>query len=182
MQKLFLATAFAAIFAAGCKDHASASDDVTLIPLKTFKKDSSDLKPGTPVRILAFSGGKIGHGDSSYYSEFIVLNPATGDTIRILTALISIDDASAGSLKAIYSPPGSFDGNARIFDATFEAPSANEDLFLNVVANQPGEGEKPTTTHARPAHEFVVVDNNPDFFARPYKTTIGVLHFDRRPW
>lgn len=183
MQKFLLATACAAIFATGCKDHPSTASDenIKLIPLKTFKYDSADLKSGTPVRILAFSGAEIGHGDSSCYSEFIVLNPATGDTLRILAALIAVNDGANGTDKPTYTPTASFDGNAKVYDATFETPSANADMFLALVATS-GEGSKSPDPTAKPDQEFVVVDNNPDYFARPFKTAKGILHFDRHPW
>jgi hypothetical protein len=55
MRMPILALACAVVFA-HCKDKSQTTDDdLSLIPFKEFKFDSADIKPGTPISILALS-------------------------------------------------------------------------------------------------------------------------------
>jgi hypothetical protein len=184
MRMLLPALACAVIFAR-CKDKSRTTDDnLSMIPFKEFKFDSADIKPGTPVSILAFTGSKDAEKHTAYYPQFIVVDRRAGDTLRILTTLIAVDDDSAGASKVVYSPPGAFNGNAQVLEAVFEARPEQEDMFLDLVAD--GTVKSPDDAAAGkaavPRKEFVLVDKTVPIFMRPYKTAVGVLRFHQRPW
>ena len=184
MRMLLPALVCAVIFAQ-CKDKSQSIDDnLSLIPYSEFKIDSANIKPGTPINILAYTGCRQAEKHTAYYPQFIVVNRTTGDTVRILTTLISVDDDSMGPLKVVYSPPSSFNGNKQVLDATFEARPEDEDMYLDIVADGP-DSINTKTTAANAAIQrkiFVVVDKDVPIFSRPYKTAIGVLHFHQQPW
>ena len=184
-MRIPLAALACAVIFAQCKNKSlTTDDDLELIPFKEFKFDSADIKPGTAVGILAFTGSKQGENHTVYYPQFIVVNRSTGDTLRILTTLISVDDDSAGASKVVYSPPSAFNGNVQVLDAVFEARPEHEDMFLDIIGDGPEKladntaGGKP----AAPRKEFVVVDKTTPIFMQPYKTAVGVLRFHQKPW
>lgn len=183
MRMPILALVCAVVFA-HCKDNSQTTDDnLELIPFKEFKFDSADIKPGTPISILAFTGSKQGENHTVYFPQFIVVNRITDDTLRIVTTLISVDDDSSGPQKAVYSPASSFNGNAQVLDAVFEARPEDEDMYMDVVADRPDKLDSAASGKPLgPVKEFVVFAKSMPIFSRHYKTAIGVLRFHRQPW
>jgi hypothetical protein len=161
-------------------------DDLTYIPLSEYKYEQADIKTGTGIRILAYSGGKDSKGKDVYYCQFIGIDQSTHDTVRVLTSLISTDSVT-GSSAEIFTIPSQFDGQKGVFDAVYEAPADNQNLMLRLVASLPEDG--PATKQLNAAindstgkKEYVAVNKGADIFERKYKTTIGVLRFHDQPW
>jgi len=175
---------------AGCTGGGSGyhnlHDDLSYVPFDEYKFEQADIKPGTGIRILAFSGGKESKNKVVYDCQFIGINQSTGDTVRILASLISIDSV-AGSSAEIFTIPTQFDGQKGVFDAVYETPSNNQNLMLNMVANLP-EGEpdikqlNASVDDTTGKKEYVVINKGADIFEKPYKTAKGVLRFHNQPW
>ena len=155
--------------------------------MNEYKFEPSGIKPGSPVSILAFSGGKGSKDKKLYYSQFIVVDRASGDTTRILAAMISVDSVP-GSVSEMFTPAGEFDGKKGILDASFEAPGDNNRMMLNIVANMPAgaDAKNLTTTDITDTtgqKEYVLINKNADIFlSRKYKTAKGILRFRDQPW
>ena len=161
-------------------------NDFEEIPLSEYKYEPSAIKSGTAVSILAFSGAKSKEGKKMYYSQFIVLDKATGDTTRVLSTLISTDSA-AGSSSEIYEPTDQFDGGAGVHEAVFELPSDNQNMMTNLLANLPSDVKDVKDINDAMADsvgrkDYVLVNRSADIFSRKYKTSVGVLRFHDRPW
>jgi len=161
-------------------------NDFEEIPLSEYKYEPSAIKSGTAVSILAFSGAKSKEGKKMYYSQFIVLDKATGDTTRVLSTLISTDSA-AGSSSEIYEPTTEFDGNAGVHEAVLELPSENQKMMTNFLATLPADPKDIKDIDDAMADsvgrkDYVLVNRSADIFSRKYKTSVGVLRFHDRPW
>ena len=91
------------------------------------------------MSILAYSGGKSSKGKKLYYSQFVVVDKSTGDTTRILAAMVSVDSVP-GSASEIYIPADEFDGKKGVVDAIFEAPGGNNRWHVSQCKIQDGEG------------------------------------------
>jgi hypothetical protein len=166
-------------------DDGSLANDYTIVPMTQYKFEPSDIKTGSVVRIFAFTGGKESEGKKLYYSQFLVRDPATDDTIRILAAMISVDSVS-GSDAQTYTPAYQFEGAAGIFDAIFEeSPKQNE--MLDLLSNLPSDSVDLKHINAAISDtagrkDYVLINKNADIFTRRYKTAIGVLRFHNKPW
>jgi hypothetical protein len=167
-------------------DPHALGDDFSIVPMAEYKFEPSGIKPGSPVSILAFSGGKGSKDKKLFYSQFIVVDRSTGDTTRILAAMISVDSVP-GSVSERYTPADEFDGKKGVLDASFEAPGDHNQEMLNVVANMP-EGEDARNLAANindttGQKEYVIINKNADIFlSRKYKTAKGILRFHDQPW
>src|SRR5882757_5866132 len=114
-SKTFPAFVIAFSLFAGCTGGPGSHtlhDDFTYVPFREYKFVQADIKPGTGIRILAFSGGKESKDKTIYDCQFIGINQSTGDTVRILTSLISTDSVP-GSTSEVYTIPTQFDGQKR---------------------------------------------------------------------
>lgn len=78
----------------GCDDKATRREDDTYeyIPLNDYKYTQSDIKDQATVTILSFSGGEMCDEENTYYYQFIVLDSATTDTVRIFSACQGYDE------------------------------------------------------------------------------------------
>jgi len=152
-----------------------------------YKFEPSGIKTGSAVSIFAFTGGKTSKEKKLYYSQFLVVDKTTGDTIRILAAAIGVDSVP-GSEHEIYTTVGMFDGQKKILDATFEEPSDNQRLMTDLAASIEAGGDvdlnKVTAafTDTTKKEEYVLINKNADIFTRKYKTAKGVLRFRDQPW
>lgn len=54
------------------------------VKLKDFKFSTTEIKTGTKIELLSFSGGDDLAEDKIYYKQFIGINKSTGDTLRVL--------------------------------------------------------------------------------------------------
>jgi hypothetical protein len=168
-------------------DDGSLADDYTIVPMTQYKFEPSGIKAGSQVSIFAFTGGKTNKDNRRYYSQFLVVDKATGDTTRILAALISIDSVP-GSEAETYTTPGMFDGQKRVLDATFEEPNDKQRLMLNFTASSQADGSPDLNkvnaeiTDTTGKDEYVLINKNAGIFTGKYKTAKGVLRFRDQPW
>lgn len=58
--------------------------DYEFVNLRDFKLSNTEIKEGTKIELLSFSGGDDLPEDNIYYKQFIGVNNITGDTLRIL--------------------------------------------------------------------------------------------------
>lgn len=158
------------------------------VPLSQFSIDSNAIAPGSAVRIIAYSGGKDSKKNDINYFQFIVLNKESGDTVRVLTALIN---TPGDSDKGTYTTPSMFDGSKGVFDATFEPKNSTQNMVINLsMATREKEGDLQAiqkimtdTNNTVTGNEWVVVNKSLQIFGnRNYKTIIGILKFGSVPW
>ena len=157
------------------------------VPLKEYKYSEANIQPGAEVQLIAFSGGKPDDKENVYYYQFIVINLSTGDTLRILTPLISIDP-SAGVETKTYTTPLQFDPAKGITNAFYEVQDSSQNLFLQT--DKMLNGDKVDTSfdvqllmdHIN-ENQLVVVNKSLSMFENPtYKTAVGILNFKKIPW
>ena len=66
--------------------------DYEYIKLKDFPYKLTDIKDGTEIELMSFSGGDVKNEKNKiYYKQFIGINKSNGDTVRIL-ALAAMQD------------------------------------------------------------------------------------------
>jgi len=167
----------------------SGDQEITFKPVKEFNFTPGTLPAGTTLDLIAFSGGKANTKDKVYYYQFIGVDPANGDTIRILSTLISVPDETDAA-KKIYTPTSQYDFAKRIVSAIFYPQDSTHDVSINLISetidNENKEMDldniKSALENKRLKNEFVVVNKSIDIFANEYKTVFGVLHFTERPW
>jgi hypothetical protein len=168
-------------------DDGLLANDYTIVPLNQFTFEPSGIKTGSEVSIFAFTGGKTNTNKRQYYSRFLVVDRATGDTTRILAALIGIDSVP-GSESETYTTPDMFDGQKKVLDATFEEPNDKQRLMLNLTATSQADGSpdlnkvNAAITDTTGKEEYVLINKNADIFAGKYKTAKGILRFHNQPW
>lgn len=162
---------------------------IEYIPYDQYKFEPAEIEPGTAVKLLAYSGGKPSELDGIYYSQFIAVNEATGDTIRLLSTLVSVPGDAATSGK-VYSPTHMFDGTKQITDAVFYPQDSSHQMSIQLLAVTKSENESSETTKLMEdvikdkisSKEFVVVNKSLEIFDNKYKTAVAVLHFEQAPW
>lgn len=154
-------------------------------PLKEFPDTSVQLPSGTAIRILAYSGAdEAKENDRLYYCQFIAINQTTGDTLRVLAAAINVDEASMAG-KPVLSPASTYDFDKGITDATFKVPTEDEKMMIEMMPGMQGDGnlsKKVGETINDSPKEYVMIPAGVPFFARHYKTVIGILSFTQQPW
>jgi hypothetical protein len=158
--------------------------------LEQYQFEPATIRPGTEVKLLAFSGGRRNDKLFIYYYQFIVRDKETGDTLRILAPLISIDE-STGLENKIYTTPLQYSIEKGITDAFYEPKDSTHNLALQTEEWE--ELAKTSTgdsayTLERPLYQItrtqlVVVNKSfPMFENRHYKSAIGILNFKEMPW
>ena len=165
-----------------------AEQSYEYIPLSKFTIDSNAIASGSAIQILAYSGGEESKKEKINYFQFIVVNKRSGDTVRVLTAIINVPGESD---KGTYTSPILFDGDKGVFEATFELKDSTQNMVTNLSALL---GEKDhdmeamkkivaDTSNNASGEEWVVVNKSiPIFENSKYKTTIGILKFSSVPW
>ena len=135
----------------GCK---TEDPNFKYVKLKDFKYIEANIEDGTEIKILSFSGGKTCTSETSYYYQFIGINKANGDTVRILTPCQNVDISSAPPEKGTFTP---WSKTSAIIDDAL-SKSGNEKLI---------------------SKEGIIVFNkrNSDIEEGNYKTAIGTLSF-----
>ena len=180
MKKIVLA-AFIIIYCSQC---SPKGHEYEYVPLSDFKDDSLLLKSETPVKLLAFSGGKDNDKDNIIYYQFIVISQVSGDTLNVLTPLLKIPHYQ-GMEGGIYVPAPEFNPGKKIFDATFER---KKDTLLNLLVQTMGDVSQPGNLppdisgyNKIVKKELVSVNNSLPGFKNNYKTVVGILAFDQDP-
>jgi len=170
----------------GCSNEPEHSYEY--IPLSQFTIDSNAIEPGSAVQIIAYSGGKESKKKNINYFQFIVVNKKSGDTVRVLTALINVPGDSD---KGTYTTPTMFDGNKGVFEATFEPKDSTQNMLINlstVVDEKDGNLQAmkeivSDSSNTVAGEEWVVVNKSLHIFENAnYKTTVGILKFGSIPW
>ena len=127
---------------------------IVFTPLNENSFVMDSLPGGTLLDLIAYSGGKKNTKDDIYYYQFIGVNKENGDTIRILSTIISVPDEKDPANK-IYSPTSQYDPKKRILSTVY---------------------------YPQDSSHRIAIDKSIDIFQRNYKTVFGVLHFDEIPW
>jgi hypothetical protein len=157
------------------------------VPLEEYKYSKANIQAETEVELLAFSGGKESGEKSVYYYQFMVRDKSTGDTLRILTPLISVDQ-SAGVDNKTYTTPLQYDVAKGITNAFYEPMDSSQNLLLQTESlDKLGKNDSSVNIEALMSKidkpQFVVVNKSMDVFENPnYRTAIGVLNFKKIPW
>jgi DNA-directed RNA polymerase beta' subunit len=157
------------------------------IPLAEYKYNQASIEPGTRMQLLGFSGGKGNDKETIYYYQFIVLNEATGDTLRILSPLISFNDPESDE-KKVYTTPLQFDADKGVYQAIYERQDSSQNLILQTEALTKNGALDSSVDFQALADEIkfkqlVVINKTIPMFENPnYQTAIGILHFQEIPW
>src|SRR6185369_11747645 len=124
--------------------------------------------------------------DNAYYYQFIGINSRNGDTVRILTPLISFPSPENPTQKT-FTMPTMINGSKQISEATYNLTDSNSNLMLQVSMN-PEQGkisnseELASLMHGMKMKQWVVVNKSMSIFEDPsYPTAIGILHFSEKP-
>ncbi len=154
-------------------------------PLSQFQDTPVSLSSGTPIRILAFSGGEVGKAtDELHYCQFIGINQSTGDTVRILTAAIDVEEAGSDGKPAL-TPSTTYDFDKGVNDATFKVPTENDEMIIKMIPQLQGGNNVPKNLGEDKndvVKEYVMIPEGEPFFSRHYKTAAGILSFHQQPW
>jgi hypothetical protein len=191
MKKDFpLLALFTAIIFSCCSGPGYAPGGTSFVyrSLHDLKYDAADLKSGTAVNILGFSSGQRQTKDTVFYSQFLVIDNTSGDTIRILTPMISIDNP-APDTTLTYTMPMQYDMDKGVRNASFEPMDSTKNRVLNIQgnfsdgtmnnANKTGdEAFKADSSRV----SLVIYDPGIPQFEKNYKMAIGVLRFKDQPW
>ena len=185
----FITHLFIVILVAGfgsCKLNNRAFQTYEYMPLEQYEYKQAGIQPGTEVELLAFSGGKEGDENSVYYYQFIVLDKANGDTLRILTPLISVEEPDLPNKT--YTTPLLYDPEKGITNAFYERMDSTQNLLLQVEKFTKSGGSLDSVDinsmmKMVDKKQFVVINKSMPEFENPnYRTAIGVLNFKGMPW
>ena len=156
------------------------------VPLEEYRYVKASLDSGTTLRLLLFSGGAPQDKDHLYYYQFICLNPATGDTVRILSPLVSFSDPDNPNT---YTSPLQIDPHSGVQTATYQpmaGPWLNLALQIQELPTESGDlppGLVDSLQAQVHQKQYVVINNAMEAFrTHRYNTAVGILHFAQRPW
>jgi hypothetical protein len=181
------ATIAGALFFSGCghSERGDAQAHAPSKPLAEFQLDSTAVASGTEIKIVGYAGANKNSKDTLNYSQFIGINEATEDTIRILTAYIAVAEEGATS-NPVFVSPLMFNGAVR--EATFQIPDASQEILMKISPELEKEGSDPDLQKLGAIatdsvqQKYVVVRDNIRLFAVPRKTVAGILVFKQKPW
>lgn len=167
--------------ASGPSSHARQT---SYLPLSSFTPPELTLDSGTRLTILGFSGGAVSDTAIIYF-PFIVTNDQTGDTIRILSSLISVDNED-DPLKETFSPASAYNMDKGIRKAIFEPVTENQSTIQELAALSTGKvdaGIVTTLQDSKKKPAYIIVNNSFPILQDPrIKTAVGVLRFKQIPW
>jgi hypothetical protein len=188
-MKILTAAFFAFLFTAAFSS-CRAKQEFEYVPLEEYTYEKANIQPGTEVELLAFSGGRRNDKEDVYYYQFIVVSKETGDTLRILTPLISIDDLT-GTANKTYTTPLQYNPEKGITNAFYEPKDSSQNLLLQTEeladlakTNMPDSSlDIGTLMNTLNKNQLVVVNKSIRIFQNPrYPTAIGTLNFKQIPW
>jgi hypothetical protein len=156
------------------------------IPLEDYKYETVVIEPGAEMKLLAFSQGRENDGKTINYYQFIVIRVPQGDTLRILTPLISVPSSTSSNGK-LYTTPLQFDAAPGVTKAFYSPRDSSVMVTMNLENMARGKNmdlDKITESLKGKItfKEFVVLNHNIDLFDRDYPTAMGVLDFKEVPW
>jgi hypothetical protein len=184
-MKYFLFLLVASTLCWSCNYNRSLAE-LTMKPLSEAGFIIDSLPQGTPVNIVAWSGGMEEDKNGVYLEQFIVVDKNNGDTVRVLTRFISVPGEDENN--DIYSPASTYDPDMDIRDAIYKQQREDERVFDAVTISQNADGEMDTgavmkaITDSAELRKFVVMNSRYPIFSRTYKTVLGRLHFEMKPW
>ena len=151
-MKLKMAFVFLSFVAFSCKNN-NADHDFDYVKLKDFKFTKAELKPLSEIELLSVSGGKQCTGTEIYFYQFVGIDKATGDTVRILSPCQTYDEVKAPR-TGTYIPMDDSPEGINKFTGNVEKGSAVDS-----------------------DHFFVVINKKHFTETRNYKTVIGGIGF-----
>jgi hypothetical protein len=188
MNRIIILGCISFFICTGCSNSGTKHEhSYEYVPLSEYKVDSANIKPDAEVRIIGFSGGDKSEKDQVNYFQFLVTEKESGDTVRILAPLICITK-EAGVENDTYTTPSQFDGSKGVFDAVFVLKDSTQNMMINVDAaplptDENIESIKNSLSNTVNGKEMVVVNKSiPNFENPAYKTAIGILKFNKKPW
>lgn len=156
--------------------------------LEDMRYTTDSIEPGTPLKLIAYSGGIPSNKDVIYYYQFIGVDEKNNDTIRILSAIISYDDEKSVAGK-IYTPTSEYDPSKSKLSVKFYPQDSIANMVINlsspeIVDGLPADNLEKIKEAANSRiikDQLVAVNKSIDIFENNYKTVIGVLHFNDKP-
>ena len=188
MKNLLLLFSALVVFSRCNQGHKEGSftAQYTKQPLKEFADTITEIPSGTAIELLANSGGEEDKkGDGVNYCQFIGIDKTTGDTVRILATVINVEEAGTDG-KPVLTPATTYDFDKGIRDATFRVPTEDDKRMIALLpALQGGQTDVTklnSVAESTPVNEYVLIPQGEPFFARHYKTVVGILSFKQQPW
>lgn len=185
MRTMFLSF-FCIVVLASCHFSNQVEHHYDYVALDDYQHIPTQLENGTPLRLIAFSGGKPSDKEQILYYQFIGVNEVNGDTLRILTPYISVK--SDADTSKTYMTPLQYDGSNQVVDAYFYNMDSNMKFLMQVdIIEKAGNIDTAALAKSMDntdvdGKQFVVINKSMDLFQRSYKTAIGTLHFKEIPW
>jgi hypothetical protein len=133
--------------------------------LDALKYERGDIREGTKIRILSFSGGPECTGKTSYYYQFIGINKETNDTVRILSPCQTIPEGNTPT-EGTFS---SWEKNSATLDQALDALKTDHDELKDL--------DKKDFDFEGTNRKVVFNKKQLDIETRNYKTVIGSLGF-----
>jgi hypothetical protein len=187
MKKIVFVFLFLTIFSYCNNNHevTGNASGIEYTALKDFSFTAADLPSGTPLRILGYSGGReIRSKDSVYLYEFLCVNKQTGDTVKVFSTLISVDNPD--NPQPTYTTPHLFDGEKHVYDAVFETVDPQKErLFLITSATADPKDLNATNlgdTLGNLKRIVILNKSLPLMTEQRFKSAFGCLHFKQQPW
>jgi hypothetical protein len=182
ITRLLILTSVILTSFASCKPKQS----FLYIPLEKYKYMEAKIQPGRELELLAFSGGKKSDEESLYYYQFLVLDKATKDTLRIFTPIISFE-SSEGTTDKTYTTPLQYDPGKGITTAFYEPKDSTVNFALQAESLKNYKSGDAIDLNSLMGSinkkQFVVINRSmPEFDDPHYQAVIGVLHFKDQPW
>lgn len=153
-------------------------------PLKEFADSVTSIPSGTEIELLAYSGGET-KSDGVDYCQYIGFDKTAGDTVRVLAAAISVEGASENG-KSVLTPATTYDFDKGVRDAIFKVPTDDDKKMIAMMpalqGGQPDAAKLDSAVSGGGVNEYVFIPQREPFFARHYKTVVGILSFKEQPW
>lgn len=188
-KNLILLFCALAVFSACNQGHKAGSfaAQYTRQPLKEFSDPITEIPSGDVIELLAYSGGsEAKKGDGANYCQFIGVDKTTGDTVRVLATVISVENGDDDG-KPVLTDATMYDFDKGIRDATFRVPTDNDKLMIAMLPAEHAGG-KPDLPKINERLQdikvkgYVLIPQGQPFFSRHYKTVVGILSFKDQPW
>lgn len=153
------------------------------VPLDDYEYQHTEIATGEVIDLIAFSGGPADDEDNIYYYQFIGIRTSTGDTVKILSPLISVPGET--EKERIHTTPLQFNADKNITYGTYRPMDSAHVILLEhdrlakmgegIVNADPGSFDKIT-------QKQTVVLINEGWFRNRYPAAVGIIDFDGVVW
>lgn len=156
---------------------------IEYLPISEFRNDTSIIQPGTRVKLLAFSGSKDNDKETIYYSQIIVINISTGDTLSILCPALKSPSVD-GTADQMIVMPNEFDPGKGILEANYQRFDSTTIMSLQILTQVKGETSPQGGNFDKylggniVMNQLVAINRTIPIFSKKYRTAIGTLSFD----